>query len=51
LGALAATVYGAGLSLPGKQSVLDFLRSSQSETAGMQKSSTDEVISVLENDQ
>lgn len=51
LGALAATVYGAGLSLPGKQSVLDFLRSSQSKTAGIQKISIDEVISVLENDQ
>jgi len=35
LGALAASVYSAGFSLPDKQCVLDFLRSIQSESAAV----------------
>ena len=50
LGPLAATVYGAGLALPGKQHILDFLKSAHGRTAAVQRSGIEEVISVLEND-
>ncbi len=48
LGALAAMVYGAGLALPGKQKVLEFLKSTAFETAKMKRETLEEVISVLE---
>ena len=50
LGALAAAVYGAGLALPGKQRLLDFLKSAYSGTAAKQHNSIEEVVFVLEND-
>ena len=49
LGALAASVYGAGFSLPGKQGVLDFLRSTQSESAVALRNGVEEVIADLVN--
>lgn len=48
LGALAASVYGAGSSLPGKQRILDFLRSVRIRSTAFQQNSIDEVITVLE---
>jgi ribokinase len=47
LGALATTVYGVGLSLPGKQEVLDFLKSAPIDSASKQNG-IEEVISFLE---
>ena len=49
LGALAASVYGAGFSLPDKQGVLDFLRSMQSESAAVLRNGIEEVITDLGN--
>jgi ribokinase len=49
LGALATTVYGSGLSLPGKQTVLDFLKSASSATEKNLHNPIEEVISVSEN--
>ena len=49
LGALAASVYGAGFSLPDKQCVLDFLRSIQSESAAVLRNGIEEVIADLGN--
>ncbi len=49
LGALAASVYGAGFSLPSKQKVLDFLRSIQSESATVLRDGIEEVIADLGN--
>ncbi len=49
LGALAASVYGAGFSLPDKQGVLDFLRSMQSESAAVLRNGIEEVIADLGN--
>jgi ribokinase len=49
LGALAASVYGAGFSLPDKQCVLDFLKSIQSESAAVLSDGIQEVIADLEN--
>jgi ribokinase len=48
IGALAASVYGAGFSLPDKQCVLDFLRSMQSESVVL-RDGIQEVITDLEN--
>jgi ribokinase len=50
LGALAASVYGAGFSLPDKQCVLDFLRSIQSESAAILLDGIEEVIADLGNE-
>ncbi len=50
LGALAASVYGAGFSLPDKQCVLDFLRSIQSESAAVLLDGIEEVIADLGNE-
>jgi hypothetical protein len=49
LGALAVSVYGAGFSLPDKQSVLDFLKSMQSESAAVLRDGIEEVINDLGN--
>jgi len=49
LGALAASVYGAGFSLPDKQCVLDFLRSMQGESAAVLTDGIEEVIADLGN--
>ena len=49
LGALAASVYGAGFSLPDKQCVLDFLRSMRSESGAVLLDGIEEVITDLEN--
>ena len=49
LGALAASVYGAGFSLPDKQCVLDFLRSTRSESSAALRDGIEEVITDLEN--
>jgi len=49
LGALAASVYGAGFSLPDKQCVLDFLRSMQGESAAVLTDGIEEVIAYLGN--
>jgi ribokinase len=50
LGALAASVYGAGFSLPDKQCVLGFLRSIQSESAAVLLDGIEEVIADLGNE-
>ena len=50
LGALAATVYGAGPALPTKQKLLDFLRSEKMQNRSFQLQSIDEVIAALDND-
>jgi len=49
LGALAASVYGAGFSLPDKQGVLDFLRSMKSESAAQLSEGIEELIADLGN--
>jgi len=49
LGALAASVYGAGFSLPDKQCVLDFLKSIQGESAAVLRDDIQEVIADLGN--
>ena len=50
LGALAASVYGAGLALPGKQKAAAFLRSLSPEETADNKKEFEEIISILEND-
>jgi len=50
LGALAASVYGAGFSLPDKQRVVDFLRSRQGNSETALHNGIEEVIADLEND-
>ena len=50
LGAMAATVHGAGLELPGKQAVLDFLQSKREELAQNLQIAADEVISSFQTD-
>jgi ribokinase len=50
LGALAASVYGAGLALPGKQKALEFLKSEACRTARIPEETLEEVLSVLEAD-
>jgi len=49
LGALAASVFGAGFSLPDKQCVLDFLRSMRSESAAVLSDGIEELIANLGN--
>jgi len=49
LGALAASVFGAGFSLPDKQCVLDFLRSMRSESAAVLSDGIEELIADLGN--
>ena len=49
LGALAATVYGAGSSLPDKQALLDFLRAEKLEKHAFQIAGIQEVITALES--
>jgi ribokinase len=49
MGALATTVYGVGLSLPGKKEVLEFLKSVPLDFESRPQE-IDEVISVLESD-
>lgn len=49
LGALAATVYGAGSSLPGKQVLVDFLESEKSRCNSMEQKAIEEVLSVLKS--
>ncbi|MCD6355989.1 MAG: carbohydrate kinase family protein [Anaerolineaceae bacterium] len=48
LGALAASIYGAGLSLPKKQDVIDFLKSSKSQFTPDLREGIEEAICVLE---
>ena len=50
LGALAATVYGAGLSLPDKQQIINFLKSKHDESAAVFQKGMEEVIHVLEDE-
>ncbi len=50
LGALAASVYGAGLALPGKIEALALLKSLSSEKTAENKKEFEEIISILEND-
>jgi ribokinase len=50
LGALAATVPGAGLGLPHKQAALDFLRSRRGEVSTELQVAVDEVISSFQSD-
>jgi ribokinase len=50
LGALATTVYGVGLSLPGKQKTIDYLKSVHSDAGSKQYYGIEEVIAELEND-
>lgn len=47
LGALAATVYGAGSELPDKQRLLEFLRSEKEHAGRIQRAGMEEVIAVL----
>ncbi len=49
LGALAASVYGAGFSLPGRQHVLDFLRTRNGESEAVLRTGIEEVLADLEN--
>ena len=49
LGALAATVYGAGSSLPRKQELVDFLESEKSKSNSMEQKAIEEVLSVLKS--
>lgn len=49
LGALAASVYGAGFSLPNKQHVVDFLRSRQGGSETVLRNGIEEVIADLGN--
>ena len=51
LGALAASVYGAGLALPGKQKALEFIKSLLNSADKVQSEIFGEVISVLEMDE
>jgi len=47
LGALATTVYGAGLSLPGKEKVRELLKGKQSILSDALSGGVQEVIEVL----
>jgi ribokinase len=47
LGALAASVYGAGFSLPDRQKVVDFLISQQGQPEGKKEDAISEVINNL----
>ena len=49
LGALAATVYGAGSSLPDKPALLEFLRAERTKGHAVQAGDLNEVIAALEN--
>ncbi len=49
LGALAATVYGAGSSLPRKPAVIDFLESEKSRCNSMEQKAIEEVLTVLKS--
>lgn len=49
LGALAATVYGAGSSLPDKPALLEFLRAERTKGHVVQAGDLNEVIAALEN--
>lgn len=49
LGALAASAYGAGFSLPDRKHVVDFLRSRQGESETVVRNGIEEVIADLEN--
>ena len=48
LGALAASVYGTGLALPGKLETLEFLRSKVDTIARDQRRALDEAVSAME---
>jgi ribokinase len=48
LGALAASVYGAGFSLPGKQTIIDFLKTAGSKSNKIIRDGIEEVIACLE---
>jgi len=49
LGALATTVYGAGSSLPKKQTLVDFLDSEKNKCNSMEKHAIEEVLGALES--
>ncbi|NMB61141.1 MAG: carbohydrate kinase family protein [Chloroflexi bacterium] len=49
LGALATTVYGAGSSLPQKQTLVDFLQFKKSKCNSMEQRAIEEVLAVLES--
>jgi ribokinase len=51
LGALATTVYGAGLGLPGKEAVRDLLKGKQQLLSSALNEGAQEVIKALENQQ
>lgn len=50
LGAIATTVYGAGLALPGKQTVLEILQSARKLPLFEKNRGLDEVIAFLDSD-
>ena len=50
LGALAASVYGAGLALPGRQEAIEFIRSLPPEKTVGHKKELEEIIDVLKNE-
>lgn len=49
LGALAATVYGAGSSLPDKQTLLEFIKAEKLKGNAFQAAAIKEVLAVLES--
>ena len=50
LGALAASVYGAGLALPGRKKAIDFLKTLSPEKVGGNKKDLEEIIEVFEKE-
>ena len=48
LGALATTVHGAGLALPGKQDLRQFLQNARENAAGAQREAIEEVLTALD---
>ena len=50
LGAMAASVYGAGLALPGREKAVEFIRSLPHENAVGHKKEMEEIIDVLKNE-